>query len=138
MAQVQIKGIIYFNDDAGEVIYLTQADGSRLNLVDEFEDAVSEYGDMVQVDYWLCDEPRTKDQVLESWLKKVFGAVETDCDDVFQGSMTYENSSCVGYHNYYKLQVGGHNLFNELSGEHGRFVFMELNFPELCPTATNP
>lgn len=127
MKTVEIKGIIKYDDDEGERIDLIN-ENTTVNLVDEFEDAVNKYGNMVQVNYWLTDKPCTKEQMLEGWLKKIFGAVETDCEEIFQGSWTFENSSCVGYNKYYELQVGGHNLFKELSGQDGRFIILELNF----------
>lgn len=127
METIQLKGIIKYNDDEGQRIDLIDGD-TEFNLVKAFEDAVNEHGNMVQVNYWLTDKPCMKEQMLEGWLKKVFGAIETDCDEIFQGSWTYENSSCVGYDKYWKLQVGGHNLFDELSGKDGRFIIIELNF----------
>lgn len=127
MNTVEIKGIIKYDNSEGQRIDLI--DGEEVNnLVEEFEFAVRKYGSMVQLNYWISDKPCTKEKMLEAWLNKIFGAIETDCDEVFQGSWTYENHSAVGYNKDYKLQVGGHDLFNELSDQEGKFIIMELNF----------
>lgn len=127
MKTVDLSGTIKFDSDDGEKIYLVNGQ-HETNLVEEFEEAVTENGNQVQLNYWISDTPCTKEQMIEGWLKKLYGVIETDCEEIFQGSWTFENASTVGYDRYYKLQIGGHNLFDELSEQDGRFIILELNF----------
>jgi hypothetical protein len=128
MKTIVLSGIINFDSDDGETIYLLNGKQHKINLVDAFEEEVAENGNEVQLNYWISNKPCAKEQMLEGWLKKLYGIIETDCDEIFQGSWTFENASTVGYDKYYKLQIGGHNLFDELREQDGKFIILELNF----------
>jgi len=120
----EFKGIIEYDDDDGARIYLHDGD-DKIDLVSEFEDFDSKE---IQVNYWITEKTCTKDELLEWWLKKVFGAVEAEYEDHYIGSWTYGSQSSWGEHEYRGiLKIGGHDLFDELSDMNGKFLIMEIN-----------
>jgi len=124
---LQISGVIFFDDDNRACLYLINGD-DKINLTEWFESAVEQNGNKVQLSYWISDNPCKKEDMLESWLKKIHGAIETDCDEVYQGSWTYGGGSWASYDKNYSFKIGGHDLFQELSEQDGRFIILELNF----------
>ncbi|MBM6759909.1 hypothetical protein, partial [Bacteroides mediterraneensis] len=89
---VQIKGVIEFDNSDGNHIYLIDGD-AKINIVDEFESAAREYGSEVQVNYWITDSPCTKEEMLEGWLRKVFGSIEAEYEYYNAGSWTYADQA---------------------------------------------
>lgn len=130
-----ISCTIFYDDDEGRKIKLINSwsNGKEIvndttDLIPEFERIISENGNMGQVSYWISDKPQSKDDMLAGFFQKLFGKVNAEYDSVFQGSWTYQNHSCVGYNDNGILTVGGHDLFNELCDNEGKFLLMELNF----------
>lgn len=124
MKTKEFKGVIEYDNDEGTRIYLYDSD-EKIDLVNEFEDFD---GKEIQVNYWITEKPCTKDEMLEGWLKKVFGVVESEYDNYYTGSWTYGSQSSWGEYEYRGiLKVGGHDLFDELSDMEGKFVIIEIN-----------
>ena len=63
--------------------------------------------------------------MLEGWLKKIFGAIDAE-----YGTESFSGSSMTGSwtEGYTKLNVGGHDLYREISSYEGNFILIELNF----------
>ncbi len=125
MVTVELKGVIEIVWTDWKTIKLVQEDGYKVDLVGRFKEAIESFPDMgVQVNYYLSDNVCTKEQMLEGFLKKLFGSV-----DASYTTHDYSYSSWTKGTDYdSNLTIGGHDLFKELSNEEGRFILIELNF----------
>lgn len=127
MKTIQFKGIIDYDNNEGTGIYLL-GDTDRIDLVTEFEDF---NGVEIQVNYWITNKPCTKDEMIEAWLKVLFGSVEAEYEDYYTGSWTYGCQSSWGcYEKHGQLTIGGHDLFDELSNMDGKFIIIEVNIQQ--------
>lgn len=117
MKQLIYKGFIEEkpegeNDDAlfiGEMEY---------PLAEEFRMELQ--GKQVSVRYWISDTEKTKEQLTESALLNIIGAVDAEYIDRY--------SEITGYlWTDEKLKIGGHNLLAELSSYKGKFVYLEID-----------
>ena len=120
----ELKGIIEFDNDECRRIILHN-NSKEIDLIDELE-----YFDnqQIQVNYWIADNPCSKEQMLEGYLKQLFGCAEVEYDNYFNGSWTYGCQSSWGdYEKRGVLKIGGHDLFDELSEMNGKFIIIEIN-----------
>lgn len=126
MKTITLSGIIKFEySDSWETIKLVQEDGYKIDLVNRFKEAVESFNNsQVQVNYYLADNPCTKNEMVEGWLKKLVGAIDAGYE-----ANGYAYSSWTSGTDYdTNLSVGGHNLLSELRSEEGRFMIIEINF----------
>lgn len=77
-------------------------------------------GREVSVRYWISDTEKTKEQLQESLLKNLFGAVDAEYQDAYSDYTGYlwtdEN-----------LEIGGHDLLGELQSNIGKFIWLEID-----------
>lgn len=128
MITLELKGRIEKGwTDNWQTIKLVQKDGYKIDLVGRFKEATESFPNMeIQVGYYLSDNVCTKEEILEGFLKKIFGSV-----DVSYEFNEYAYSSWSTGKDYdTNLTIGGHDLFTELKNEEGRFILIELNFKE--------
>lgn len=126
MNTLTLSGIIRLKFDRWNKIKLVSEDGYQLDLVGRFQEMMDTFPKhKVQINYWVTDKQKTKDEMMEGWLKQVFGSIDAE-----YGSDTFNGSSMTGSwtEDYTTLQVGGHNLYNEISSYEGKFILIELNF----------
>lgn len=111
--------------DSWETIKLVQEDGYKIDLVGRFREATESFPKMeIQVGYYLSDKVCTKDEILEGFLKKLFGNVDAS----YEANGFAYSSWTSGTDYDTNLTIGGHDLFRELANEEGRFILIELNF----------
>jgi hypothetical protein len=124
--RVELSGIIKKEwSDNWQTIKLVQEDGYKIDLVGRFKEASESFPNMeIQVGYYLSDNSCTKDQIVEGFLKKIFGSVDAS----FEANGYYYSSWTSGTDYDTNLKIGGHDLFQELCNEEGRFILIELNF----------
>lgn len=121
---IYFKGIIKYDDSDGSRIYLKN-ENYDIDLVSEFESFNKK---QIQLNYWVADIPCNKDLIIEGWLKKIYGVVEAEYEDHYYGSWTYGPATSWGEYDYRgRLEIGGHDLFNELSEMNGKFIIIEVN-----------
>lgn len=128
MITVELKGRIEKGStDSWETIKLVQEDGYKIDLVGRFKEAIESFPNLeIQVGYYLSDNVCAKEEILEGFLKKLFGSVDASYE-----ANRYSYSSWTNGTNYdTNLTIGGHDLFRELNNEEGRFILIELNFKE--------
>lgn len=121
-----LSGIIKLGDGTRSQIKLIQIDGYEIDLVGRFSEMMSSFPKhMCQINYWISDMPKTKDEILESIFKTLYGVIDAE-----YGHDICTGSSMTGSwtEEYTTLQIGGHNLYNEISSYEGRFIIMELDF----------
>ena len=74
----------------------------------------------VSVRYWISDKEKTKEQLQESILKKLFGNVEATYSDIY--------SEITGYlWTTEELIIGGHDLINEIRSYTGKYIHLEVD-----------
>lgn len=128
MKTVTLSGFIKIDwSGSWQTIKLVQEDGYKIDLINRFKEAIESYNNsQVQVNYYLSDKACTKNEMLEGFLKKLYGYVEAEyekndyCYSSWTSGTDYDTT----------LKVGGHNLLSELSEEDGRFMIIELNFKD--------
>lgn len=128
MKTITLSGVIKFEySDSWETIKLIQEDGYKIDLVNRFKEAVESFSNsQVQVNYYLSDNPCTKNEMVEGWLKKLVGSIDAGYE-----ANGYAYSSWTSGTDYdTNFSVGGHNLLSELRSESGRSMIIELNFKD--------
>lgn len=128
MITVELKGRIEKGwTESWQTIKLVQEDGYKIDLVGRFKEATESFPNMeIQVGYYLSDNVCTKEEILEGFLKKLFGSVDASYE-----ANGYAYSSWTSGTDYdTNLTIGGHDLFRELNNEEGMFILIELNFKE--------
>jgi hypothetical protein len=125
MKTIQISGIISFEWGDWNKLKLIQEDGYKIDLVGRFSEVYESFKKQsVQVSYWLSDKPCSKDEITQGFLKHLFGYIDAEYE---KNPYAYSSwTSGVDYDTC--LKVGGHDLFNELQAENGRFIIIELSF----------
>lgn len=128
MKTIQLQGIIKFEYNTWNKLKLIQPDGYKIDVVDRFKEAKESFPkSKFQVNYWLFNNPCTKDEILEGFLRKLYGDISADYES---NNYCYSSYSSGTYFDT-TLQIGGHNLISELSSEQDRFIFIELNIDDV-------
>lgn len=84
---------------------------------------IAEFGNTVTVSYWITDERRTIDDLIENEAKKLAGAADAD--------YTQHGSDITGYlWTDAELKIGGHDLLAELESAVGRWCYLSIKFGE--------
>lgn len=74
----------------------------------------------VSIRYWISDTEKTKQELQESVLKNLFGAIDAEYRDSY--------SDLTGYlWTDENLMVGGHNLLEELRSNIRKFIYLEID-----------
>ena len=74
----------------------------------------------VTIRYWTSDVEKTKEELQESVLRKLFGDVDARYSDVY--------SEITGYlWTDEELNVGGHDLLKEIRSYLGKFIYLEVD-----------
>ncbi len=131
MVKIELKGKIERDySGAYEKIKLVQEDGYKVDLVGRFQEAMESFpGMQVQVGYYLSDEPCTRQEALEGFLKKILGSI--DSAEVGFEKHSWQYSSWTSGTDYItNLKIGGHDLFQELRGQEEKYILLELNFSQ--------
>ncbi len=128
MKTIELSGIIKFEycDDFSKV-KLLQDDGYKIDLVNRFNEVKESFPDSkFQINYWLSNEPCSKDEIVEGMLQKLYGFIEAgyEKEDYCYSSWT----SGTDYNT--TLKIGGHNLDWELMDEKDRFMILEINIDD--------
>lgn len=128
MITVELKGKIEkVWTDNWRTIKLVQEDGYKIDLVGRFKEATESFPNMeIQVGYYLSDNVCTKEEILEGFLKKLFGSVDAS----YEANGYAYSSWTTGTDYDTNLTIGGHDLFRELNNEEGKFILIEINFNE--------
>ena len=110
-----------------ERIKLVQEDGYEIDLILRYEEAVMNYpGSKVKITYGITDAPCTEDEMVEGYLKQVYGAPKAGYE-----KHDYRYSSWTSGTDYYSnFKVGKHDIAGELYGEKGKFMLLHLEFEE--------
>ena len=113
-------------------------DALWLDPTDEYEPLAGEvaadierYGNTVTVSYWIADEPRTLEQLLDNEAKKAVGAAGAEYRQCYSEVTGYLWTDA-------SLVIGGHDLLAELESHEGSWCRLQIRFGEKAPcTATS-
>lgn len=114
------KGIISYVSkyDHDSTIYL---DGSEESLIEILQEQIN--GKKVSVRYFVAGKPETKAVLIEGLIQKLYGDADAEYDESF--------SEYTGYlYTDQQLNIGGHNLFDEMKQNDGKFLYLEIDIHE--------
>lgn len=115
-----------YNEDY-QKISLVQDDGSGIDLISRFQEIQKWlHNKEVQVNYWISKTKKTKDEMLEGWLKKLYGIIDAD----YESEEYHYSSYTRGTYNNSTLKIGGHDLFLELESKEGKYIIFEINYKD--------
>ena len=125
MKTVELSGTLSIEWDDNTHYKLIQENGLKIDLVNRLSEISESFPNSeVQLNYYLSDSPKTKDEMIEGLLGKIYGSIESEYTQE-----DYNYSSWTNGTDYYTtMKVGGHDLENELSDKEGKFILIELNF----------
>lgn len=83
-------------------------------FADDFEDK------QVTVRYWTSDEEKTKDELQEGVLRKLFGNIDADYGDRYSETTGYLWTN-------EDISIGGHNLLEEIRSYVGKYIHLEVD-----------
>ncbi len=109
----------------GEADDVVSLDGAE-PLVRQIQEDVYEYGEFLTVSYFISDKEKTIDELDENLIKQISGAAEVDYGDAY--------SECTGYlWTTEDLEIGGHDLQQELFSSAGKFCHLKIIFNKVAP-----
>lgn len=114
----------FSNGEESDILALTDELGTATEdeiLAELLKPDIQRLGDFCTVRYWLSDRAVSLDEVQEEWLKTLYGQTQADYE------MRY--SEITGYlFTTEDLQVGGHDLLEELKENVGKYAVIEIEF----------
>lgn len=116
MEQLIYKGIIK-EGESGQGCYNVSI-GEDEPIAEILQDKIN--GKEVSIRYWISNTEKPKQELQETFLKKLFGAVDAEYQDVY--------SDYTGYlWTDQNLKIGGHDLLEELLSYLGKFIYLEID-----------
>lgn len=94
----------------------------RTDLIKKFRSIFDLYECEVGVSYFICDKKTTEKEIQEHWLSMLFGNIraEYEVENYYYSELT--NGT---YYDSY-LEIGGHNLFEELKSYNGKYCIIKV------------
>lgn len=110
--------------DGWSLITLEQKNGYKINLATRLDEATSNYGNGISVCYWICDERKTAEQLIEYNMLAADGYFDFELEkhDIVYSEYTQDTDYDV------TLKVGGHDLYKELSSKVGSYLYMMVEW----------
>lgn len=108
--------------DDFKTIKLIDGDNS-VDLVKTFRAIFDLCESEVTVSYFISDTKKTENEILENWLKKLFGAItaEYETESYHYSSWTHGTD----YNTY--LKIGGHDLFDEFDSYEDKWCVLKVS-----------
>ncbi len=118
-----------YNFDTDKYLYLENDNRKHLHswlpyppLLEHITEDINEYGNYLSVKYWISEKELSLEEVKEEWIKKLLGISSAEFHQVY-------GSEWTGWMwTDQKLQVGGHNLLEELESFVGKYLYLEIEF----------
>jgi len=125
--QITLSGKISFQQIGYfENIFLVSENGFMIDLVSRVKEIKMSYSsNKIQVNYWLSVGFSSKNEMIKNIIEKIYCKdITADYEDT-----GYMGSSQTGWCEAWdtELKFGGHDLFEELMGQDGRFMIIEFN-----------
>lgn len=92
-----------------------------VKLAEEISEAISSYGNFLTVRYFVSDKQISEEQAIENWTRELFGESEAEYGTAY--------SEYTGYlWTDEEINVGGHNLLDELKTKIHKYIILEIDF----------
>lgn len=121
-------GYISFDntDNFRTILLCDEWKGDKINksidLVKKLRAIFDLFNSEVSVSYFISDKKKTEAEIKEGWLKQLHGAITAEYET---NSYNYsEQTYGTDYDTY--LQIGGHDLFNELDIYEGKYCVLKI------------
>lgn len=99
--------------DLASLLFLSTLEKPLVEELDWIKDSE------VTIRYWICDKECSRDEANEDYAKQIMGSVEYEYGAVY--------SELTGYlWTNEELMVGGHDLLDELLGNVGKYLILEV------------
>jgi hypothetical protein len=101
-----------------------ERDNYEVELVEKIEEDIKLYGNYLSVRYYISDKETSVDDIKEQWILKVMGISKCEYWDRY-------GSEWTGYMwTDEELNVGGHNLLEELKSYIDKYIVLEIDYSE--------
>ncbi len=121
---ITISGLVSTgcDSDGHSRYYLVQPDGYRIDMVARVAEIADYMGGVMSGTWWVSDAPKTKDEMVEGFLARVYGDVDSR-----NWEEEYHYSSYThGSYTRETCEIGGHSLISDFSANDGRFMLFEF------------
>lgn len=99
-------------------------DGEPLAAI--IEEDIEDHGRYLTVRYWTAAAPLTDEAMVEGAIRELLGAGEADFHHAY--------SEITGYlWTDEEINVGGHDLLEELTSQVGRYCLLEITYAKEAP-----
>lgn len=117
MKQLVYKGFIseHYKGDNDDAIFIGDMDSP---ISEELMDEINEK--QVSIRYWISDSEKPKEELVECFLKTLFGAVDANYNSRYSEDTGYLWTNS-------ELKIGGHDLLNELQSNLGKYIYLEID-----------
>ena len=106
-----------------DMLYLDADDDDNLSFEPLCELLQWINGKQVNVRYWITTDKATKDEAVRSHLYKLFGQADVEYDTEYSDYTGQLSADEL-------LNVGGHNLLDELKAHDGKYLILEISEAE--------
>lgn len=133
---IRYRGVIALrgHGEADDILFLTGDLDDRYPdepLAETISDDLDQYGRYASVRYWTADEPLGDDAMVEAGVRTLLGAADADYGGHY--------SEITGYlWTDEEINIGGHDLLEELKSQVGRYLLLEISYSKAAPTGTPP
>ena len=121
---VRYRGTLALHDhgDAMDILFLDDAAGNYDEpLAETIGDDLERHGRYASVRYWTADAPMDDDEMIEGAIRAMLGEADARCRHAY--------SDITGYlWTDEDINVGGHDLLEELKGQAGRYLLLEIGY----------
>lgn len=133
---VRYRGILalHSHGEADDILFLDGDLDDRYPydpLAETISDDLECHGRYASVRYWTADAPMGDDGIMESAVRSLLGEVDADYGAHY--------SEITGYlWTDEDINVGGHDLLEELKAQAGRYCLLEIGYSEATPHPEGP
>ena len=128
------KLVLVSNGEEDDILGLEEYDDNKLvekiieDIGGRWENEIS--NEFVNIKYYISDVLKQKEEIEEEYLKQLLGSMDAKYWVAY--------SECTGYlWTTEDLQVGGHDLLEELKDSVGKFLYMSIDLVEKVSEGDN-
>jgi hypothetical protein len=131
---IRYRGVLAVRDhgEAMDILFLDDAAGNYDDpLAEAISDDLERCGRYASVRYWTAEVPLPDDALIESAVRAVLGEADARYKSAY--------SEVTGYlWTDEDINVGGHDLLEELKAQAGRYLLLEIGYSKTVPMPGMP